>query len=264
MTKTLYHGSDKIIEKPLFGVGKEDNDYGSGFYTTEDIEKAREWAWINGSNQAICNIYKLELSGLKILELDNYGTLAWIAEVVKHRGAKTAVADEIGNLLVDKYKIDTSWADIIIGYRADDSYISVVEAFLNNQLSLDEVERFFKKGDLGQQVFIQSEKAFDTLKFVGYETVSASFSSNYGNADIKARQEVNKFLNNRQRAIQIEGYNPTGITAREAISHKFVYDKEYGYYISNATENQNTIGDNFSQDVKPVCKKGKSKYDLEL
>lgn len=33
----IYHGSDHIIDKPKFGVGKEDNDYGSGFYTTEDI-----------------------------------------------------------------------------------------------------------------------------------------------------------------------------------------------------------------------------------
>lgn len=41
MRKILYHGSDVILKKPLYGVGKEDNDYGSGFYTTEDIEKAR-------------------------------------------------------------------------------------------------------------------------------------------------------------------------------------------------------------------------------
>ncbi len=40
MKKILYHGSDVILKKPLYGVGKEDNDYGSGFYTTEDIEKA--------------------------------------------------------------------------------------------------------------------------------------------------------------------------------------------------------------------------------
>lgn len=30
----LYHGSDHIIEKPLFGLGSTDNDYGKGIYCT--------------------------------------------------------------------------------------------------------------------------------------------------------------------------------------------------------------------------------------
>lgn len=231
MKMVLYHGSDKIIEKPMFGAGKEDNDYGSGFYTTQELEKAREWAWINGSNDSICNEYELETDGLNILNLDDYGTLAWVAEVISHRGAKTEIANEIGNRIVEKYKVDTSKADVIIGYRADDSYISVVEAFLNNQLSIDEVDRQFRKGDLGQQVFIKSQKAFDALSFVSYETVSIQKDNDYGNSDANARREVSKFLNNRERAIQIDGFVPAGITARESINHKYSYSKEYGCYL---------------------------------
>ena len=44
MIKELYHGSSKIIEKPLFGYGKPYNDYGLGFYCTEHVELAKEWA----------------------------------------------------------------------------------------------------------------------------------------------------------------------------------------------------------------------------
>ena len=40
----LYHGSDHIIEKPEFGAGKKHNDYGRGFYCTQNIELAKEWA----------------------------------------------------------------------------------------------------------------------------------------------------------------------------------------------------------------------------
>lgn len=36
----LYHGSSIKLQRPLFGLGKSDNDYGSGFYTTEDYTKA--------------------------------------------------------------------------------------------------------------------------------------------------------------------------------------------------------------------------------
>lgn len=35
----LYHGSTNIVE-PRYGEGAKDNDYGMGFYCTEDIEMA--------------------------------------------------------------------------------------------------------------------------------------------------------------------------------------------------------------------------------
>lgn len=38
----IYHGSGEIIEKPQFGYGNPKNDYGLGFYCTEDIELAKE------------------------------------------------------------------------------------------------------------------------------------------------------------------------------------------------------------------------------
>ena len=33
-TILVYHGSDHIIQTPQYLGGKEDNDYGNGFYTT--------------------------------------------------------------------------------------------------------------------------------------------------------------------------------------------------------------------------------------
>ena len=40
----LYHGSTKVIEKPIMGLGNPKNDYGLGFYCTENLELAKEWA----------------------------------------------------------------------------------------------------------------------------------------------------------------------------------------------------------------------------
>jgi len=31
---TIYHGSEKIVERPVFGEGKKNNDFGRGFYCT--------------------------------------------------------------------------------------------------------------------------------------------------------------------------------------------------------------------------------------
>ena len=41
---TLYHGSEKVVETPTFGLGKENNDFGLGFYCTESEDLANEWA----------------------------------------------------------------------------------------------------------------------------------------------------------------------------------------------------------------------------
>ena len=42
--KTLYHGSKDIVKVPVYGKGKRYNDYGLGFYCTEDLDLAMEWA----------------------------------------------------------------------------------------------------------------------------------------------------------------------------------------------------------------------------
>lgn len=38
----LYHGSPEMRFKPVFGLGQDKHDYGPGFYTTLDINLARE------------------------------------------------------------------------------------------------------------------------------------------------------------------------------------------------------------------------------
>ena len=37
---TLYHGSPERVEQPLLAKGKLTNDYGQGFYCTENVELA--------------------------------------------------------------------------------------------------------------------------------------------------------------------------------------------------------------------------------
>ena len=235
----LYHGSNKIIQTPQYGSGKEDNDYGKGFYTTEDRDKANAWAVVNGNDDAICNQYELDINGLNILRLNDYGVLAWTAEVISHRGVLDENTMYIAEALVDKYKLDTSEYDIIIGYRADDSYTKVIDSFLQGQLTTDEVLRFFKKGELGDQVFIKSEPAFRNLKFIDYENVKNI--EKYIGYDASTRKEVENFLNNRRKAIQIEGFQPKGITVQDAIKNDCVYNKEYEYF-EIKSNNANDLG----------------------
>ncbi|MBQ6625824.1 MAG: DUF3990 domain-containing protein [Ruminococcus sp.] len=60
---TIYHGSSKIIERPLFGAGNPNNDYGLGFYCTETLDLAKEWA-CSAETDGYANKYSLNTDGL--------------------------------------------------------------------------------------------------------------------------------------------------------------------------------------------------------
>jgi len=225
----VYHGSDHIVKEPCYLGGKADNDYGNGFYTTEYEDRARSWATLNGSPEhSIVNVYNLMIDELRVLDLSEHGVLAWIAEVVANRGTNQEAASIIGNRLVEMYRIDADKYDIIKGYRADDSYTQVVEAFLLNQINIYEVQRLFYKGSLGNQVFLKSEKAFQNIEWL--KAYEVELQEEHLKEDSYARREVNKFLSERMKAILVEGFEVPGITARYAIQNKLIYSEESGGY----------------------------------
>lgn len=75
MGTILYHGSEYLIENPQFGKGSLHNDYGRGFYCTENIELAKEWACGKQTN-GYANIYELDMSDLKCLNLNSKNTIS--------------------------------------------------------------------------------------------------------------------------------------------------------------------------------------------
>lgn len=226
---TVYHGSDHIVKNPVYLGGKQDNDYGNGFYTTEYEDRAKSWAILNGKpEKSVVNVYRLNTKELTMLNFQDYGVLVWIAEVMANRGMSQEAAGIIGEKIVELYRIDSSQFDILKGYRADDSYTQVIEAFLLNQISLMEVERLFYKGALGNQIFLKSEKAFRNIQWVSsYEVDSEDRELQ---TDLFARREVNKFLSGRIKAILLEGFQVPGITAQYAVQNHLTYNREGNYY----------------------------------
>ena len=170
----LYHGSNNIIKQPFLGGGKIYNDYGQGFYCTDKIELAKEWACTEEVS-AYVNKYELDMTELKVLNLseEKYSILNWLAILIKHRKIRitSPIMKRGMEWLIECFSIDVSEYDIIIGYRADDSYFSFARAFLNNQISLKQLGYVMDIGDLGIQYVLKSEKAFQALKFIEYEVV---------------------------------------------------------------------------------------------
>lgn len=183
----LYHGSKELNLVPKFGIGKPNNDYGRGFYTTPDKELGREWAYSGyskGSGHYLYT-YKINLNGLKILDFTKLSTTNWLAELMANR----IVEDADSQMFLKHYKLDTRAYDIIIGYRADDSYFDLVKRFVNNKISYEQVERGIRAGNLGLQVFVKSQEAFNRLKSVSREDVDIKYLARYKKRDNQAREE---------------------------------------------------------------------------
>ena len=64
----LWHAFQKIIEAPRLGLGKVHNDYGQGFYCTESLDLAKEWA-CSRDVDGFANRYELDMTDLNILDL---------------------------------------------------------------------------------------------------------------------------------------------------------------------------------------------------
>ena len=80
----LYHGSPEIVRKPEFGKGKPYNDYGQGFYCTESLDLAKEWA-CGENTDGVANRYEINTAELRILNLNSekYTILHWLALLTK-------------------------------------------------------------------------------------------------------------------------------------------------------------------------------------
>ena len=206
----VFHGSDHIIEKPIFGYGDVHSDYGQGFYCTFDLEMAKEWANRTTDNGFV-NKYILDGRTLKVLDLtdSHYSVLNWIAILLHNRQLsmveRTLYRKRL-EFLEKHFYIDTSQYDVAIGYRADDAYFKFPMFFLRNELSLSRLEEIYRLGNLGLQVAIISEKAFSRLKYLKSINSEPQYREKYftrkNQADIRFEEIRIEELNNNNPKIE--------------------------------------------------------------
>lgn len=173
----LYHGSPEIVEIPTYGLGSETNDYGRGFYCTETLELAKEWACPTVKD-GFSNKYEFDISDLNVLYLnkDGYHILNWIAILLDNRtfAKRSPISRQASKYILEEFLPDISGYDVIWGYRADDSYFSYAKDFLNNTISVNQLSQAMKLGELGEQVVLMSPKAFEKIHFIEYEIADGS------------------------------------------------------------------------------------------
>ncbi len=198
-TMTLYHGTPDKIVTPRYGGGDDKHDYGRGFYLTENIELAKEWAVCRPNDQnGWVHKYELDVSSLKILDFRQYNVLSWLAELMKHRDASDSRRYHmLAGKFIEKYGIDTDQYDVICGWRANASYFYIAREFVRDNIDMDILEELLSLGGLGIQYCVKSETAYANLKEIIEElsTVDyAEFNDRYNQRDVLARKRMHDLV----------------------------------------------------------------------
>lgn len=172
----IYHGSKKIVSMPISDHKSGHGDFGNGFYATQSDELAREWAAASVSG-GFLNIYELDTEDLTEVDLSGQGYRIkdWISFILLSRPGLLASLQS-GYNTEDHSRIReiTEKADIIKGYRADDSSLSYLREHLAGHITEQDLLNRIIENSTGEQVVIKSRKALSHLTFLNAEIVNGS------------------------------------------------------------------------------------------
>ena len=198
MKRTIYHGSLKIVRTPRFGTGPSNNDYGLGFYCTDNHGLAGEWA-AGMNSDGFINTYTIETDGLRVINLNSpeYCILHWLAVLLSFRefDADTSAAYQAKEYIRSAFGEDYQNSDCIIGFRADNCNFWFAQSFLSGDLSYRELNKAIRLSDTGRQFVLKSNRAFDRILFNGYSI--AGSSDFYPAAMARERKAIKAFISGR-------------------------------------------------------------------
>ena len=195
----LFHGTFEKNVIPTYGLGEAKHDYEMGFYLTDNIELAKEWAVCrpNVTNGWV-HQYELDTEELKILDFQEKEVLSWLAELMKHRDAADSKRYRVlSKKFIEKYGIDTTGYDVIKGWRANASYFYIAKEFVRDNIDMDILTELLSLGGLGIQYCIKSPFAYSKLHEVENGLISvdyAEFREKYNQRDISARQKMRELV----------------------------------------------------------------------
>lgn len=195
----LYHGTPNKEVTPVYGGGDDKHDYGRGFYLTESVDLAKEWAVCRPNEEnGWVHKYELDCENLKIMDFQKENILSWLAELMKHRDAADSRRYRmLAAKFIDKYGIDTGEYDVIKGWRANASYFYIAKEFVRDNIDLDILEELLSLGGLGIQYCIKTELAYSKLHEIETELISvdySEFNNRYNQRDVEARKRMHDLV----------------------------------------------------------------------
>jgi len=157
----VYHGSNIAVERPKLVAPNRALDFGSGFYTTENLGQAENFAnnVVNrneGTGIPTVSRYEVDfdkvLRELRVLRFGKPGD-AWFDFVYANR----------------TFKYDGEFYDVVVGPVANDTIYRVLRLFENGDIDRKTTIKKLKVAKLFNQIVFRTSKAIAELKFAGIQ-----------------------------------------------------------------------------------------------
>ena len=172
----IYHGANQIVRTPKFGIGRAYNDFGLGFYCTENEDCAAEWAVSPGSNGFV-SVYAFDDAGLRTIDLcsTQYTILHWLSLLMNYRefDSSSMLLHRAKEYISTNFPVDYQSCDCISGYRADNINFMLSQLFLDGEISFQTLSSCLKDKASGRQFVIKSNRAFERISYAGYMTADS-------------------------------------------------------------------------------------------
>lgn len=155
--RKVYHGASQEIPSPLVHVGRENLDFGKGFYVTDIRKQAKTWAEIKSrylmESKAYINEYLFDFDNaikeFRYKKFEKYDK-EWLHFIIDSR---------------DGIKVWRGF-DIIEGGVANDRVIDTVEAYKAGHINEENALRELSKHQPNNQICILKQEVVDKyLKF---------------------------------------------------------------------------------------------------
>ena len=153
----VYHGSDILVQNPKIIQSVRALDFGTGFYTTANIEQAKSFAKRvrdrNGSLESYISIYSVKTDLLKNMNYlyFNEPDKKWLDFVSLNRNGSYTGKDY----------------DIIYGPVANDTVFRTFIAYQNGILSEKETIKRLKIRKLYNQMVFTNEESLHCIEYIG-------------------------------------------------------------------------------------------------
>lgn len=173
--KLLFHGAkSEIVGEIDISYGRQNNDFGQGFYTGESYEQAL--SFVSGFDNS--SVYYLSFDE-KDLKCKKYEVnQEWMMTIAYYRER----LDEYKNSSIIKELVKKSRdCDYIIAPIADNRMFQIINSFIAGELTDEQCKHCLAATNLGMQYVFISEKAVSQIKIVERCYISGNEREYYRN-----------------------------------------------------------------------------------
>ncbi len=158
--KIIFHGARTTIEGTISPFcGRENNDFGSGFYCGETSEQASSFV----SRFPSSCIYMIKFNDKDLKKVNFDVNQEWILTIAYYRGTLDAYRE---HPLIKKIIDKVNKADYIYAPIADNRMYRIIEQFIDGLITDEQCKHCLAATNLGKQFVFLTEKATANLEII--------------------------------------------------------------------------------------------------